>query len=113
MKGPAVHKRNASSRGDRRRNNVWVRKAQPLVEPVTNPVDVDNPSPTIVCSLEAERAIAVQTENVSEALASLEISVKEPVLMQIDIGAAQKPVRVDPANIALYKTLFHDPEELE
>ncbi|XP_056683057.1 uncharacterized protein [Spinacia oleracea] len=101
MKGPAVHKRNASSRGDRRRNNVWVRKVQPLVEPVANPIDVDNPSPPIVCALEAERAIAVQTENVSEALASLEVSVKEPVLMEIDIGPAQKPVEVDPANIAL------------
>ena len=33
--------------------------------------------------------------------------------MEIDIGAAQKPVGVDPANIALYRTLFDDPEELE
>ncbi|XP_056686900.1 uncharacterized protein [Spinacia oleracea] len=110
MKGPAVAKRNASSRGDRRRNNVWVRKAQPSVETVTNLVDVDDPSPTIVCALEAERAI---TENVSEVLASLEVSVQEPVLMEIDIGAAQKTVGVDPANLALYKTLFDDPEELE
>ena len=110
MKGPAVVKRNASSRGDRRRNNVWVRKAQPPVETVASLVDDDNSSPTIVCALEAERAI---TENVSEALASLEVSVQEPVLMEIDIGAAQKTVGVDPANIALYKTLFDDPEELE
>ena len=110
MKGPAVVKRNASSRGDRRRNNVWVRKAQPPVETVASLVDDNNPSPTIVCALEAERAI---TENVSEALASLEVSVQEPVLMEIDIGAAQKTVGVDPANIALYKTLFDDPEELE
>ncbi|XP_056687037.1 uncharacterized protein [Spinacia oleracea] len=110
MKGPAVAKRNASSRGDRRRNNVWVRKAQPPVETVTNSVDVDNPSPIIVCALEAERAVI---ENVSEALESLEVSVQEPVLMEIDMGAAQKTVGVDPANIALYKTLFDDPEELE
>ena len=80
---------------------------------MTNPVDVDNPSPTIVCALEAERAITVQTENVSEALASLEVSVQKPVLMEIDMGAAQKTVGVDPANLALYKTLFDAPEELE
>ncbi|XP_056683737.1 uncharacterized protein [Spinacia oleracea] len=110
MKGPAVVKRNASFRGDRRRNNVWVRKAHPPVETATSLVDDNNPSPTIVCALEAERAI---TENVSEALASLEVSVPEPVLMEIDIGAAQKTVGVDPANIALYKTLFDDPIELE
>ena len=53
MKGSAVAKRNASSRGDRRRNNVWVRKAQPPVETVASLVDDNNPSPTIVCALEA------------------------------------------------------------
>ena len=110
MKGSAIAKRNASSRGDRRRNNVWVRKAQPPVETVASLVDDNNPSPTIVCALEAEQAV---TENVSEVLASLEVSIQEPVLMEIDIGAVQKPVGVDPANIALYKTLFDDPEELE
>ncbi|XP_056688942.1 uncharacterized protein [Spinacia oleracea] len=110
MKGLAVVKRSAGSRGDLCRNNVWVRKAQPPVETVASLVDDNNSSPTIVCALEAERA---KTENVSEALASLEVSVQEPVLMEIDIGAAQKTVGVDPANIALYKTLFDDPEELE
>ena len=110
MKGSAIAKRNACSRGNHRQNNVWVRKAQPPVETVTNLVDVDNPSPAIVCALEAEQAI---TENVSEVLASLEVSVQKPVLMEIDIGAAQKTVGVDPANLALYKTLFDDPEELE
>ncbi|XP_056697692.1 uncharacterized protein [Spinacia oleracea] len=110
MKGSAVVKRNASSRGDRRRNNVWVRKAQPPVETVASLVDDSNPSPIIACAFEAERAII---ENVSEALTSLEVSVQEPVLMEIGIGAAQKTVGVDPANIALYKTLFDDPEELE
>lgn len=58
--------------------------------------------------------IGLEAAKVTEALATMEVGAKEPIIsMNIDVGMVEKPSGATFANADLYKILFSDGVELE
>lgn len=91
-----------------------LKKTQATINLVDETSTVSASAPIVAPAPETELVIDIQATKVTEALATMEIGVKEPAIsMDIDVRAAEKPVNATFVNAALYKILSSDHKELE